>query len=289
MKLNSVVIDNTFAEAFKMRYVRLLVTAIDAHWLRAAINASIGFSTSIIGCAVEAGLESRTNKTPDGRPGAFLLFFARSQEVLEKELIKRIGQTLLTCPTVSVFNGSSGGNLADIGARLRYFGDGHETENKVCGRNVWEIPVSEGKFIVETKISIHEGVAGGAFLIMAKTQDAGLSAAKAAVEAIKPLPGTITPFPGGVCRAASKIGSKYSFLKVSTNTEFVPSLGNGIPEEVTCVYEIVINGVDEAVVKAAMREGILSAVREPLITMISAPNFEGRLGSIKLHLHDIAG
>ncbi|VAX23610.1 Formylmethanofuran--tetrahydromethanopterin N-formyltransferase [hydrothermal vent metagenome] len=289
MKLNSVVIDNTFAEAFKMRYVRLLVTAIDAHWLQAAISASTGCATSIIGCTVEAGLESCTNETPDGRPGAFLLFFAREREILEKELIKRIGQTLLTCPTVSVFNGSSGGELANIGARLRYFGDGHETEGEAYGRNVWEIPVSEGKFIVETKISINEGVAGGVFLIMAKTQSAGLSAAKAAVEAIAPLPGTITPFPGGVCRAASRIGSKYPFLKASTNTKFVPSLGPTLPAEVTCVYEIVINGVDEPSVKAAMREGILSAVREPLITMISAPNFEGRLGSIKLHLHDIAG
>jgi len=289
MKLNDVLIDDTFAEAFKMKYVRLLVTAIDIHWLQAAINASTGCATSIIGCNIEAGLEGTTNITPDGRPGAFLLFFARKSEILEKELITRIGQTLLTCPTVSVFNGSSEGELANIGARLRYFGDGHETEDKAYGRSVWRIPVSEGNFIVETNISIHEGVAGGAFLIMAKTQEAGLSAAKAAVEAIEPLPGTITPFPGGVCRAASRVGSKYSFLKASTNTEFVPSLGPGIPEEVTCVYEIIINGIDEAVVKIAMREGILSAVREPLITMISAPNFEGRLGTVKLRLHDIAG
>ncbi len=291
MEINGVKVDDTHAEAFPMKYARLLVTAMDDHWLDAGIVAATGFATSIIGCGVEAGLERKTTDTPDNRPGAYLLFFAKNQKTLEKQLLDRIGQTLLTCPTTTVFNGSTGGTLVDTGAKLRYFGDGHEKSLTENGRIMWQIPVSDGAFLVEESFSIHDGIGGGAFIIAARSAEACINAAKHASETIAPLPGVILPFPGGVCRSASKAGSIYKFLKASTNTQFLPHARGAdeskLPKDAVCAYEIVIDGVDESSVTEAMKTGIAAACEEPGVVMISAPNFGGSLGEIELHLLDI--
>lgn len=291
MEINGVFIDDTWAEAFAMTFARLLVTAEDQHWLREAVAAATGMATSIIGCDVEAGLESVAEHTPDGRPGANLLFFARNADKLKKSLVRRIGQGVMTCPTTTVYSANHSGIPMDIGARIRYFGDGFEFRESVNERDFWVIPVTEGRFAVEETFYFGEGVAGGAFMIAAENRKSALNAARKAVDAIAKLPGVILPFPGGVVRCASKTGSRYKFLHASTNEVFCPTLrdktATRLPEGVKSVLEIVIDGIDLPSVETAMKKGILAACEIDGVMMISSANFGGRLGKMKIPLRKI--
>ena len=59
-----------------------------------------------------------------------------------------------------------------------------------------------------------------------------LAAAEAAVDAMRQVPGVILPFPGGVVRSGSKVGSRYKSLIASTNDAYCPTLravAAGIP------------------------------------------------------------
>lgn len=292
LKINGVPVDDTACEAFRMKCARLLVTAHDNHWLDEAVQTATGLATSIIACDVEAGLEMKTDDTPDGRPGAYLLFFARTVEGLGKSLLTRIGQGLMTCPTTAVFNAMDNGEPLDVGRKLALFGDGYEELKTLYGQRMWSIPVTEGEFLVEETFNAGDGVAGGAFIVMAESLDSALTAVTMAREAIDPVPGVILPFPGGAARCASKVGSaEYPFLKASTNTPFCPTLRNRVeskvPEGVTCALEVVIDGVDEESVKTAIRAGIIAACGVHGVKMITAADFGGKLGEMKIGIRDL--
>ncbi len=288
--VNGVEIEDTFAEAFGMKYSRILVTARDKTWLDTVCCSATGFATSVIGCGVEAGVEGYTDDTPDKRPGAFLLFFAMGKKALEEQLVTRIGQAIMTCPTTAVFNATESDTMMDIGAKLRYFGDGYQASKVVTGRRYWRIPVMDGEFVVEESFGRRDGVGGGNFIIMAESSGAALESARAAVGAMDAMPGVIMPFPGGVARSGSKVGSRYAFLKASTNSEYCPTIRRQVEvsmvgKGVNCVLEIVIDGVGEEPVKAAMKAGIHAACSVPGIKKVTAGNYGGNLGSFRFDLH----
>lgn len=288
-------IEDTFAEAFGMRAARVIVTAKNEAWVRNAAQTATGFATSVIACGAEAGVERwlGPEQTPDGRPGASLLIFAMSEKDLEDQLLRRIGQCVMTCPTTSCFNGLQGEKSVKVGAKLRFFGDGFQLSKRVEGRRFWRIPVMEGEFLVEEEFGIKRAVGGGNFLILGEDEDCTLEAAERAVERIRRVEGVVAPFPGGVVRSGSKVGSKYRFLKASTNTEYCPTLRplvrSRVPEGVNCVLEIVINGLDEGSVRRAMREGIEGACSVRGIRRISAGNYGGKLGKYLFHLREVMG
>ena len=293
LRVNGVEIEDTFAEAFKMRAARAIVTAETAGWARTAATLASGYATSVIGCDAEAGIEAEIppGETPDGRPGVSLLVFGFNTAALGKALVNRIGQCVMTCPTTACFNGlSPGEETVKVGALLRFFGDGHQASKKLEGRRYWRVPVMDGEFLCEDTFGVQRAVAGGNFLILAKDQAVALHAAEAAVAAIRAVPGVILPFPGGVVRSGSKVGSRYKALKASTNEEYCPTLrGLGrsrLPEGVQAVYEIVIDGLDVGAVETAMRVGVTAACR-PGVIQISAGNYGGKLGQYPLHLHKI--
>jgi len=284
---------DTFAEAFRLRYTRLLVTAHDDHWLDAAVRAACGYGTSVIGCDAEIGVERLlpAAESPDGRPAAALLAFGFSGDGLAKAVANRAAQCLLTCPTVSVFDGLPGtAERAPLGSHIRFFGDGFEKTKVFDGRRFWRVPVMDGEFLVEETVGIEKGVGGGNFIIQARSLDAGLAAARKAVAAIGLSAGTITPFPGGVVRSGSKVGSRYEALRASTNDAFCPGLvgrvETSLVEGAACALEIVIDGVDEAAVGAAMAAGIRAAVADDVIA-ISAGNYGGKLGKFHFHLRQL--
>jgi len=295
VQVNGVEIEDTFAEAFGMRAARVIVTAKNEAWVRNAALTATGFATSVIACGAEAGVERwlGPEQTPDGRPGASLLIFAMSEKDLEDQLLRRIGQCIMTCPTTSCYNGLQGEKGVKIGAKLRFFGDGFQLSKRVEGRRFWRIPVMEGEFLVEEEFGIKRAVGGGNFLILGEDEDCTLKAAERAVERIREVEGVVAPFPGGVVRSGSKVGSKYRFLKASTNTEYCPTLRplvrSRIPEGVNSVLEIVINGLDEASVRRAMREGIEGACSVRGIRRISAGNYGGKLGKYLFHLREVMG
>ena len=293
LRVNGVEIEDTFAEAFKMRAARAIVTAETAGWARTAATLASGYATSVIGCDAEAGIEAEipAADTPDGRPGVSLLVFGFNTAALGKALVNRIGQCVMTCPTTACFNGlSPGEETVKVGALLRFFGDGHQGSKKLEGRRYWRVPVMDGEFLCEDTFGVQRAVAGGNFLILAKSQMAALHAAEAAVAAIRAVPGVILPFPGGVVRSGSKVGSRYKALKASTNDEYCPTLrGLGrsrLPDDAQAVYEIVIDGLDVGAVEAAMRVGVRAAC-VPGVVQISAGNYGGKLGQYPLHLHKI--
>jgi formylmethanofuran--tetrahydromethanopterin N-formyltransferase len=296
LTLNNVPIDDTFAEAFPMSAMRLIVTAETPSWAQTAGQVTTGFASSVIGCDVEAGIECRLTpeQTPDGRPGVSLLFFGFSRDALQKAAINRVGQCILTCPTTACYNGLPvvKDKTVRVGGNLRFFGDGWQQSKKLEGKRYWRLPVMDGEFVCEDVFGTTKGVGGGNFLILAASQAAGLAAAELAVEAIRKGTGVIMPFPGGIVRAGSKVGSKYKALKASTNDAYCPTLRGvvktALPEGCNAVYEIVIDGIDQAAVEDAMRSGIRAACR-PGVLGITAGNYGGTLGPVHLKLHALLG
>lgn len=295
MIVNGVAIDDTFAEAFGMRATRILITALDLKWAYHAARAATGFATSVIGCGCEAGIERElsADETPDGRPGVSVLLFAVSRKELAKQVERRVGQCVLTAPTSAVFSGIEGEPI-NLGKNLRFFGDGYQNSKMIGGRRYWRIPVMDGEFLCEETTGMVRAVGGGNFLVLARGQAEALAACDAAITAMSKVPGAIMPFPGGVVRSGSKVGSKYKTLTASTNHAFCPTLRGAVRSELSAevgaVLEIVIDGLTEADVFKAMRAGIQAACKAGLaggVLRISAGNYGGKLGQFHFRLHDI--
>src|SRR5438552_4770241 len=237
-----------------MTAARVVVTAETPAWAQTAGQVATGYAASVIGCDAEAGIERALapDQTPDGRPGVSLLFFAFSRDALQKAVVNRVGQCILTCPTTACYNGLPVVKEKSIrlGGNLRFFGDGWQFSKKLEGRRFWRVPVMDGEFLCEDLFGTVKGVAGGNFLIMGESQTAALAAAEAAAAAIRLVPGVILPFPGGVVRSGSKVGSRYKKLRASTNDAYCPTLrgvvASALPEGANAVYELVIDGVDLA-------------------------------------------
>ena len=292
MRINNVEIEDTFAEAFKMRGARLIITAINQHWVLTAARVTTGFATSVIGCGCEAGIEDviPADETPDGRPGVSVLIFTMGSKGMKDQLMRRVGQCIMTCPTTACFNGLESEERLKIGGTLRYFGDGFQASKFLEGRRFWRIPVMEGEFLVEESFGIKKAIGGGNFLILGESVEATLEAAERAVEAMENVKGVVMPFPGGIVRSGSKTTSKYKFMHASTNTAYCPTIRrqteSALSEEVNSVLEIVIDGLTEDAIREAMRVGIEAACR-PGIVRISAGNYGGTLGQFQFHLQEL--
>jgi formylmethanofuran--tetrahydromethanopterin N-formyltransferase len=285
---------DTFAEAFGMRAARVIITAQTAGWARTAAESMTGFATSVIGCKVEAGIEGDVNPdaTPDGRPGVSVLLFGFDADGLQRQLIDRVGQTVLTCPTTACFDGlPDAPERVIVGGQLRHFGDKFQSSKMLNGQRYWRIPVMEGEFLVQESFGIQKAIGGGNLLILAEHQGAALAAAEAAVEAMRAVPGVIMPFPGGIVRAGSKVGAKkYKNMIASTNDAYCPTLRGRpgvitqVPKAANSVLEIVVDGLDRPSIEGALRAGLAAACR-PGVVEISAGNYGGKLGKHHFHLH----
>ncbi|MFO0896641.1 MAG: formylmethanofuran--tetrahydromethanopterin N-formyltransferase [Pirellulales bacterium] len=294
MQINSVVIEDTFAEAFPMTATRLIVTAASREWALTAAREATGYAASVIGCDAEAAIERELapEETPDGHPGVSLLLFAFNRDALQKAVVNRVGQCILTCPTTACYNGLPvvKDKAIRIGGQLRYFGDGFQASKRLEERRYWRVPVMDGEFVCEDKFGTVKGIGGGNFLILGRSQEQALAAAEAAAAAIRTVEGVIMPFPGGLVRSGSKVGSRYPQLRASTNEAYCPGLrglvNSALEDDVNAVYEIVIDGLDLAAVEQAMRVGIHAACR-PGIVRITAGNYGGNLGPHHLKLHEI--
>jgi formylmethanofuran--tetrahydromethanopterin N-formyltransferase len=297
MEINGVEIEDTFAEAFPIKIGRVLITAATKRWAEIAATEATGFGTSVIMCPAEAGIErfATCEETPDGRPGVYIQICTFKFDALEHQLLERLGQCVLTAPTTAVFNGMPEAEKQfNVGFKLKFFGDGMESQKEIAGRKMHSIPLMEGDFLVEENIGAVTGIAGGNFFILGDSQMSALTAAEVAVDAIRELEGTITPFPGGIVASGSKAGSnKYAkFMKATANEKYCPSIRDKVPDtqipaDVKSVYEIVINGISEEAIKKAMAVGIKAAVTVPGVKKISAGNYGGKLGKYQFKLHEL--
>jgi len=297
LEVNGVAIDDTFAEAFGMRATAIIITASDRKWARQAAISMTGFATSVIGCGCEAAIdiELPPEATPDGRPGCRVMVFAVSTDELQKQIVNRVGQCVLTSPGSACFAGMEGANQLKLGASLRYFGDGWQISKKLGARHFWRIPVMDGEFVCEAMTGMtKEAVGGGNLLLLAASSAKALAAAEAAIAAMERVPGAIMPFPGGVVRSGSKIGGKYKGMTASTNDAFAPTLRGVTKSElgpnINSVLEIVIDGETSDAVSAAMKAGIGAVTGlgpEKGASRISAGNYGGKLGKFHYHLKDL--
>jgi formylmethanofuran--tetrahydromethanopterin N-formyltransferase len=293
MQIQESVIVDTFAEAFAMSAARVIITGETPEWAMAAATSMTGFATSIIGCKCEAGIEGplQPEDTPDGRPGVSVLLFAMNAEGVGKRLVERVGQSVMTCPTAACFNGLEAEETVVVGGQLRYFGDGYQISKVLNGQRFWRIPVMEGEFLVEERFGVQSAIGGGNLLILGEDLATTLRATEAAVTAMRTVPGVILPFPGGAVRSGSKTHSRYTFLFASTNDAYCPTLRafapeTHVPEDVNCVLEIVIDGLDLPSTEKSMRLGIEAAAKHGA-AQVSAGNYGGTLGQYQIRLHDV--
>jgi formylmethanofuran--tetrahydromethanopterin N-formyltransferase len=297
MIINGVTIDATFAEAFPMKATRAIITAQNEKWAMIAAQAMTGFATSVIACGCEAGIDRNLDpsETPDGRPGVAVMIFAMGGKGLAKQLETRAGQCVLTSPTSALFAGIDSTIKIPLGKNLRYFGDGYQVGKVIGGKRYWRIPVMDGEFLTEATTGQVDAIGGGNFLVLAQSQPQALAACEAAIEVMSKVPNVIMPFPGGVVRSGSKVGSKYATLNASTNDAFCPTLKGmtkktELSPDIESVMEIVIDGLSKEDIDKAMRVGIqavcdLGAAHG--IQRISAGNYGGKLGPFHFHLQEI--
>ncbi len=294
---NGVRIDDTFAEAFPMRGTAIIITAPNLKWARQAATTMTGFATSVIGCGVEAGIDSEiaADKTPDGRPGVRVLLLSMSTDMLQTQLVNRAGQCVLTSPGSAVFGDLDSPDRLAIGDSLRYFGDGWQISKKFLDRHFWRIPVMDGEFLCEATTGLtKKAVGGGNLLIMGASFATTMNAAEAAIEAMNGVDGAIMPFPGGIVRSGSKVGSKYGGVPASTNDAYCPTLRgvvkSALDADVGAVLEIVIDGLTESAVADAMRVGLAAIVKlgpKDGALRVGAGNYGGKLGPFHFHLKDL--
>ena len=295
-------IEDTYAEAFRSIYAEVLITARDKKWLDHAVQAATGHASSTIMCDCEAGLDryvalepSAEETTPDGRPGAILQFHVprfRKDRVaaLEKALLARISQNILTCPTARCFNLLDTDDYFRLGRKISYFGDGYERRETRFGRSVWVVPTMGGDFVMDRRVGYRDGIMGGNLWFMGADADSAIEAAERAAAAVGDVPGVITTFPGGVAASASKAGSRYSFLFASTFEAYCPTLReelgseSRVPSDVESIMEIIINGRDLEAVSDATQAAIAACQMTPGLKVISAGNYDGRLGNNFIYL-----
>ncbi|EMI17235.1 formyltransferase/hydrolase complex subunit D [Rhodopirellula maiorica SM1] len=302
LHINDVRIDPTFAEAFDMKATRLIVTADDRQWATDAAAAMTGFGTSVIACGIEIAVERELaeTETPDGRPGVAILAFTVSGKEMDKQISLRAGQCILTCPTTALYAGieetePKSDKRVPIGKSLRYFGDGHQISKVIGSRRYWRIPVMDGEFVCDHDVARVDGIGGGNFILIGNDVKAVSTACRAAVDSMRQMDGVITPFPGGVTRSGSKVGSKYAALYASTNNAFCPTLRTVDPttqlmRDESVAMEVVIDGLSDAVIADAMRVGIQAACASPTnggLLRITAGNYGGKLGRHHFHLAEI--
>lgn len=297
LNVKGVRIDDTFAEAFGMRATALVITADSAWWARQAALTMTGMATSVIGCGCEAGIDSAltARQTPDGRPGVRVLLFAVSTAELQKQLQTRVAQCVLTSPSSACYSGLDGEESLRLGNALRYFGDGWQVSKRFGAKHFWRIPVMDGEFVCEAATGLtKKAVGGGNLLIIGRTAQTTRFAAEAAAAAIAKVPDVIAPFPGGIVRSGSKVGSKYKGVPASTNDAYCPTLRGAVKTALDAdagsVLEIVIDGLTSAAVAAAMRAGIAAIVKlgpKRGATRISAGNYGGKLGPYHYHLREL--
>jgi formylmethanofuran--tetrahydromethanopterin N-formyltransferase len=295
-------IEDTYAEAFRSIYAEVLITARDRKWLDHACQAATGHGSSTIMCDSEAGVDryvgpggDETFTTPDGRPGAILQFhvprFRKDREpALEKALLARLSQNVLTCPTTACFNLLDTDPYFKLGRKIALFGDGYQKRVVRFGRKQWALPIMGGEFTIDRRFGFRDGLMGGNLWFFGDSVDSSLAATELGLAAVNATPGVIAPFPGGIAASGSKAGSKYSFLFASTNHPFCPTLRESlggdsqVPEGVQSIMEIIINGRDLATVAKATHAAIEAARNSPGLLKISAGNYNGRLGKSFVYL-----
>jgi formylmethanofuran--tetrahydromethanopterin N-formyltransferase len=295
-------IDDTYIEAFKGIFCRVIITADDQETVRKAAEDATATPSIVIG-RTEGGIEKYLNgtQTPDGRKGVILQFwgeinpkktFQESLDKFEKEISYRIRQDILVKPFTAVYDAMTRaeGRL-DMMERVGHCGDGYEWEEKRFGRDVIVVPLMVPDFVIERYLGYARGVMGGNFWIMCTTKEALKEAGAKAMKAINKVYGAVTTF--DICSAGSKPETHFPQIGPTTNHLYCPSLKaklggeSKVPEGVGYIAEIVYNGISIDAVNDATKAGIKAVLDVEGVVRVSAGNYGGKLGEYKIPLREI--
>jgi len=295
MKINEVVIEDTFAEVFSMYTARILITAATRRWALESALETKGLGRSATLPPSEASIERAASgtETPDKRPGYILQVGDRKRKELDHWLVTRIRKGVFPIPTTAVFDALPPEMAEDFveieHTPVQLFGDGYEEIVDVFGRKMYKIPRMDGFLYVEKRFGVTKGIAGGNFLIMGDSQGSALLAAEMALEAIMDVP-YVT---GRIAASGTKVGGNlYKDAVATTNDPYCACISNKvrdskIPDGVHCVYEIIINGLTLECAKKAMKAGMEKAISVRGVKKITAGNYGGKLGKECIYLYDL--
>ncbi|MGN1186551.1 MAG: formylmethanofuran--tetrahydromethanopterin N-formyltransferase [Methanobrevibacter wolinii] len=290
-------VEDTFFESFRGKYIRALITAEDEQTAKEAAYDSTATPSSVIG-RIEGGVEGPVSpdETPDGRPGYLCQYWFGLDDLkkYELELSYRIRQDILVKPFTSMFSYTENpegkiGMMEQVG----HCGDGYEWEEERYGREMIHVPIAVPDFLIDKEMGYSTGIMGANFWYMCNTKEAVLEAGRKIVDAILEVPGVCCPF--GICSAASKPETNFPQIGPSSNHPYCPSLKerlgdeSKVPDGVKYIPEIVIDAVDEESMRNAIKAAIDSILDVDGIVNISAGNFGGKLGEDTFYLHDILG
>jgi formylmethanofuran--tetrahydromethanopterin N-formyltransferase len=292
MDIKGVSVEDTYCEAFDGLLARMIVTAKTEKLLMKAVSSATALPSTVFNEA-EGAIEKllKPSETPDKRPGAIIQlwvnYMKNARENLETQLGKRIRQGILVVPTTRVFNALESEESIDTMNKIGHCGDGYEWVEKRYGREMINIPLMMGEFLIEKKLGIKKGVMGGNVWFFCESEDAALEAGEKALAEMKNVEGTIASF--DICSAGSKVGGRFPEVGPTTNHPYCPTLIDKIPDSkvpkgVTSIPEIVIDGVDLEAVKEAMRACMRAGAGVKGVRMISAGNYGGKLGKYHIYL-----
>ena len=226
MKLHGAEIVDTFAEAFPMWGARVVITAATPAW--ALRGRPLDDRLRDLGdrLRVRGGHRARARSGRDARRAAraSARCCSRWPEGVGKQLVERVGQCVLTCPTTACFAGMP---TARHGRRRRAPALLRRRLADLQGprrRRYWRVPVMDGEFLVQERFGVVEGVGGGNLILFGRDTRRRWARPRPRSRAMRDLPNVIMPFPGGIVRSGSKVGSKYAALPASTNDALCPTL-----------------------------------------------------------------
>ena len=100
-------------------------------------------------------------------------------EALERSLLVRISQNVLTCPTAACFNLLDTEPYFKLGRKLAFFGDGYQFRDERYGRKVWVVPILGGEFVLDRRFGYRDGLMGGNLWFLGDDVDAALAGRRA--------------------------------------------------------------------------------------------------------------
>ena len=285
MKIGYATIHDTFAEAWDLEVVRLVLTAISADVALGGAHQFVGAAgSSELGSRINGGVERAASpqETPDGRPGVYVSLTLppdRRDDLVQELSLRVVLATLI--PTCAVFDAmvpveaSEGIDLYEpTAARWQ----GYDTTREIDHRTVCVVPTTTGQFVYEKTIAVATSGTDGHFVCYANSEASAVLAVKAAKEAIAGVDGVA---PMG-----------YGLEQIFRELDYIPALrdqvaDSKVPRGVTSVVNLLMFGAAPSLMKQAMQAAIEAAARVPGVQEIGAMNFGGAFGRHQYHLHGL--
>lgn len=285
MKIGDVFIQDTFAEAWDLEVVRLVLTAVSEEVALGGAHQFVGAAgSSELGSAINGGIEriARPQETPDRRPGVFVSLTLpprRRADFLDELSLRLVLATLI--PTCAIYDAMIPGpetEPIDLYEPTADRWQGYESAREMGGRPVCVVPTTTGKFVYQRAISLSTSGTDGHIVCYATSEPAAVLAVQAAKDAVAGV--------DGVCPMG------FGLEQIFRELDYVPALQDRIeesrvPDGVSSILNLLMFGASPALMREGMKAAVEAAARVDGVVMIGAMNFGGEFGRHQYHLHEL--